>query len=83
LEEGIDMGLLNIALNLYELIIFVRVILSWVNADPYNQIVRFIYNITEPVLAPIRQLLPTERIGIDFSPLIVILIIQLIQRVLL
>jgi YggT family protein len=70
-------------LNLYELVIFARVILSWVNADPYNPIVRFIYNITEPVLAPIRQLLPTERIGIDFSPFIVILIIQLIQRVLL
>ncbi len=77
------MGLLYGVLNLYELVIFARVILSWVNADPYNPIVRFIYNITEPVLAPIRQLLPTERIGIDFSPFIIILIIQLIQRVLL
>lgn len=77
------MGLLYGILNLYELVIFARVILSWVNADPYNLIVKFIYNITEPVLAPIRQLLPTERIGIDFSPFVVILIIQLIQRVLL
>jgi YggT family protein len=77
------MRLLDMVLNLYELVIFIRVVLSWVNADPYNPIVRFIYNITEPVLAPIRQLLPTERIGIDFSPFIVILIIQLIQRVLL
>jgi YggT family protein len=77
------MRLLYGILNLYELVIFARVILSWVNADPYNPIVRFIYNITEPVLAPIRQLLPTERIGIDFSPFVVILIIQLIQRVLL
>jgi YggT family protein len=77
------MRLLYGVLNLYELVIFARVILSWVNADPYNPIVRFIYNITEPVLAPIRQLLPTERIGIDFSPFIIILIIQLIQRVLL
>ncbi len=77
------MRLLYSVLNLYELVIFARVILSWVNADPYNPIVRFIYNITEPVLSPIRQLLPTARIGLDFSPFVVILIIQLIQRVLL
>lgn len=76
------MRLLYGILNLYELIIFARVILSWVNADPYNPIVRFIHDITEPVLAPIRQLLPTERIGLDLSPLVVILIIQLIQRIL-
>lgn len=82
-EEETEMRLLYGVLNLYELVIIARVILSWVNADPYNPIVRFIYNITEPVLAPIRQLLPTERIGIDFSPFIVILLIQLIQRVLL
>ncbi|MBN1603603.1 MAG: YggT family protein [Chitinispirillaceae bacterium] len=76
------MRLLYGILNLYELIIFARVILSWVNADPYNPIIRFIHDITEPVLAPIRQLLPTERIGLDLSPLIVILIIQLIKRIL-
>lgn len=76
------MRLLYGILNLYELIIFARVILSWVNADPYNPIIRFIHDITEPVLAPIRQLLPTERIGLDLSPLVVILIIQLIQRIL-
>jgi YggT family protein len=76
------MRLLYGILNLYELVIFARVILSWVNADPYNPVIRFIYNITEPVLAPIRQLLPTERIGLDLSPLIVILAIQLIQRIL-
>lgn len=77
------MSLLYGVLNLYKLVIIARVIISWVNADPYNPIVRFIYNITEPVLAPIRQLIPTERIGLDLSPLIVLLIIQLIQRVLL
>jgi YggT family protein len=76
------MGLVYGILNIYELIIFARVILSWVNADPYNPIVRFIHDITEPVLAPVRQLLPTERIGLDLSPLVVILIIQLIQRIL-
>ncbi|HEX2958260.1 MAG TPA: YggT family protein [Chitinispirillaceae bacterium] len=77
------MRLIYSILNLYELVIFARVILSWVNADPYNSIVRFIYNITEPVLAPIRQLIPTERIGLDLSPFVVILVIQIIQRVLL
>jgi YggT family protein len=76
------MNLLNGILKLYELVIIARVILSWVNTDPYNPVIRFIHNITEPVLAPIRQLLPTERIGLDLSPLIVIVIIQIIQRVL-
>lgn len=77
------MRLLYGVLNLYELVIIARVVISWVNADPYNPIVRFIYKITEPILAPIRQLIPTERIGLDLSPLVVILILQLIQRVLL
>jgi YggT family protein len=76
------MRLLYGILNLYELVIIARVILSWVNVDSYNPVIRFIHNITEPILAPIRQLLPTERIGLDLSPLIVILIIQIIQRVL-
>ncbi len=54
----------------YIIIIAARAILSWVNPDPYNPIVRFLYAATEPVLRPIRRRLPA--MGIDFSPLIVI-----------
>jgi len=52
-----------------------RAVLSWVSPDPYNPIVRFIHNVTEPVLYQIRKRIPMMYGGIDFSPIIVILII--------
>ena len=64
---------LDIGLSVYMWIIIVRALLSWVNPDPYNQIVRFLYAITEPVLSPIRRRVPMLAGGIDFSPLIVLL----------
>ena len=72
--------LLDMILTLYMWIIIVRALISWVNPDPYNPIVQFLYKVTEPVLAPIRRLLPTGRIGIDFSPLIVLFIIIFIKQ---
>jgi YggT family protein len=60
-------------LNIYLWIIVARAVLSWVNPDPYNQIVRLIYNLTEPVLYRIRALLPMNFGGIDLSPIVVIL----------
>ncbi len=62
---------LSMVLSIYQWIIIARAVLSWVNPDPYNPIVRFIHNITEPVLAPVRRKLPTSYGGIDFSPIIV------------
>ena len=62
-------------LSLYQWVIIARAVLSWVNPDPYNPIVRFIHNITEPVLAPIRRKIPTSFGGIDFSPIIVFFVI--------
>jgi len=53
--------------------------LSWVNPDPYNPIVRFLNSITEPVLYRVRQLIPMSGVGIDFSPIIVILAIIFLQ----
>jgi YggT family protein len=61
-------------------IIIGRALISWVNPDPYNPIVRFLYKITEPVLNPIRRLIPSWKIGIDLSPMIAILIIFFLQR---
>ena len=52
-----------------------RAVLSWVSPDPYNPIVRFIHNVTEPVLIQIRKRIPMMYGGIDFSPIVVILII--------
>jgi YggT family protein len=56
--------------------------MSWIRPDPYHPFVRFIYKITEPVLEPIRRILPTGGIGLDLSPLIVFLLLHLLQRAL-
>ncbi len=72
--------LLYYALNIYMWIIIIRALLSWVNPDPYNPIVQFLYRITEPVLSFVRRKLPLGSFGIDFSPVIVILVIWLLQE---
>lgn len=64
---------LNLALTVYMWIIIIQALLSWVSPDPYNPIVRFINQITEPVLYQIRSRIPTVFGGMDFSPLVVIL----------
>lgn len=71
-------NILDMALNIYLWIIFARAILSWVNPDPYNPIVQFLYKATEPVLYPLRRMMPYG-MGIDLSPLIVILIIYFLR----
>ncbi|MCE5243651.1 MAG: YggT family protein [Syntrophobacteraceae bacterium] len=71
--------ILHVVLQLYMWVIIARAILSWVNPDPYNPIVRFLYNITEPVLYNIRRRIPSDFGGIDFSPMIVILVIMFLD----
>ena len=72
-------NVLNIALWLYMWVIIARAVLSWVSPDPYNPIVRFIHNVTEPVMYKIRTKIPLSFGGIDFSPIIVILLIYFLQ----
>ncbi len=64
--------ILYMGLNLYMWVIIIRAVISWVNPDPYNPIMRFLYQITEPVLSPIRRWIPLKGMGIDISPMIVI-----------
>jgi YggT family protein len=71
--------LINFVLSAYIWIIIGRAIISWVNPDPYNPIVRFLYEVTEPVLARVRRFIPAFIGGIDFSPMIVILVIIFLQ----
>ncbi len=63
--------ILDIALTIYMWIIIIRALISWVNPDPYNPIVQFLYSVTEPVLYEVRKRLPFMG-GIDISPIIVI-----------
>ena len=71
--------LLDYVLWLYMWVIIARALISWVNPDPWNPIVQFLNRATEPVLAPIRRLVGL-RIGMDVSPIIVILIIIFLQK---
>lgn len=71
--------IIDIALTLYMWIIIARAVVSWVNPDPYNPIIRFLNAVTEPVLYQIRRRLPINFGGIDFSPIIVILAIIFVQ----
>lgn len=68
------------ALTIYLWIVIARAVLSWVSPDPYNPIVRFIHNITEPVLYRIRRALPLDLGGIDISPIIVMLAVIFLQK---
>ena len=64
----------------YILVIIVRAVLSWIRPNPYNPVVKFIYQITEPPLRFIRQYLPNLG-SLDISPIILIFIIYLIERI--
>lgn len=59
-----------------------RVIISWLNLSPYNPIVVALYQITEPILAPIRRVLPQMGM-IDLSPMVALIVMMIVQRVLL
>jgi YggT family protein len=71
---------LDIVLTIFMWIVIARAVLSWVSPDPYNPIVRFIHQITEPVLYQIRRRIPVSFGGIDFSPILVFLAIIFLQR---
>ncbi len=73
--------LLLAILNVYTWLILARVILSWVNPMPSNDILRGVIRVTEPVLAPLRRLIPVR--GLDFSPILAFLILRLLMRLLL
>ena len=70
---------IDTVLFMYMILIIARAVLSWVSPDPFNPIVRFIHNITEPVLYRVRSKLPVSFGGIDLSPIIVILAIYFLR----
>ncbi len=72
------MGELILAVTqLYSFVLLARVLMSWVQIDPYSPVARTLYNLTEPVLAPVRNLLPPTA-GLDFSPIIAMIGVQAI-----
>lgn len=70
---------ISLLLNFYLWVVIARAVISWVNADPYNPIVRAIVSVTEPVMYRIRRALPVFAGGIDFSPLVMLAGIYFLQ----
>jgi YggT family protein len=73
-------SVLNEVLTIYFWIVIVATLLTWIEPNPYNPIVRFLYAVTEPVFDWIREHLPVLFGGIDFSPLVVIFAIAFLQQ---
>jgi YggT family protein len=73
-------SILDWVLELYKWVIIISALISWVNPDPYNPIVKFLRSITEPLLRPIRRAIGYRLGPIDVSPLVVILAIVFIQK---
>ncbi len=73
--------LIHMAFNIYILILVVRVLLTWVNPDPYNPIVRFLHSATDPLLDRVRRLIPLQFGGIDFSPIVLLVAFNFVQRI--
>jgi YggT family protein len=72
---------LDWAITIYIWIVIIRALISWVQPNPYNPIVQFLHAVTEPLLAPIRYyLLRNMPVGIDLSPMVLILLLVLIQK---
>ena len=75
--------ILDLAFNIYIFIVIARALISWVNPDPYNPIVRFLHNLTDPVLYRLRRLLPFLQAGaFDFSPIALLILLSVVQQVL-
>lgn len=72
--------IVDVLLTIYMWLIIARALLSWVNPDPYNPIVRFLYQVTEPVLGFVRRRLPLVFGGLDLSPLLVLLAIVFLKQ---
>ncbi len=75
--------LLATLIQLYSFVLLARIILSWIpNVDRSNQVIQFLYQVTEPVLEPVRRALP--QVGmIDISPIVVFIGLHLLQSILL
>jgi len=65
--------------RLYELLILVRVLFSWIRPDPYNPIVRVVHQLTDPVMEPLRRIIPPMGM-VDITPIVALILISIIQQ---
>ena len=77
-------GLIRTLVQLYMWIVLIRVLVSWINPDPYNPIIQFLRGITDPVIDALRRVLPRFfwSTGLDFTPLVLLILLNLVIFVL-
>lgn len=73
---------IDLAITIYIFIVIARALISWVNPDPYNPIVRFLHVATDPVLYQIRRFVPMQFGGFDFTPIVLLLALSFLQQIL-
>jgi YggT family protein len=71
--------ILDYTLMIANWLIIIRALISWVNPDPYNPIVQFLYKVTEPLLAPFRRFAPVHSVGLDISPIFALIFIWFLR----
>ena len=75
--------LINLFFQVYILLIVVRAILPWIPHNRFNPLIAFVYEVTDPILQPIRRGLPPMKIGIDASPFVAIVLLWILQQIIL
>lgn len=73
----------SLVFQIYIFIVIARALVSWVNPDPYNPIVRFLHNATDPVLIRLKRIIPLQFSGIDLSPIVLLLLLSVVEQLLL
>jgi len=71
---------LDISFQLLYLALVIRILLSWIPHDPYHPIVNFLYKMTEPLLQPFRNIVPSWKIGIDLSPIFAFIALGILRK---
>jgi YggT family protein len=78
---------ISLGFQLYEFLILIRVLLTWISTDPYNPVIRhpivqILHRVTEPVLQPLRRVIPPIGGTVDISPVIALILLEILRRVL-
>ncbi len=73
------MRIVDSLIDLYSFVVLAAVVMSWIRMDRRHPVARIVYNLTEPVLAPIRRVLPPMG-GMDFSPMVLLFVLRLLAR---
>jgi YggT family protein len=80
-ETTVISNLIGMLGQLYMFVLLARVLISWIQVDPNHPAIQILYQLTEPILKPIRQILPATA-GLDFSPIIAMLLVEVVTQVL-